>query len=411
MNRRLLLINLKERLSSTVSPPIGLWSIRSNLPLQTTIYDNALDTDYHGNHVLGSLPAFYDMCGISARFSSQHEDMLSYAYTGFQYADEVHLGGAHAAFCPPPKWHKGKPPTGICRDGFGENYFRDRLGLPELAFSSLQMPRFSMEEIVPYWVANKPHDKTKTQRWLPIELSRGCGLHCNFCSITSYYGSFTPRKVDVLEEYFRWLTGEMAINELLIEDDSFDLRRTWSWEVIELLNKYDLRWSTPNGLPARSLLQLSKEQWEDLARGCWRLSLPFETGNPVSAELMNVEKKFLQWEEAQELVLQLREHGIQAAGFFIIGYPGETYSEVRQTLAYANSLPLTDRYIYLATPYPGSPLWDDLIGSRWLRYQVPEIYSQLDYRHSVINYPLLSDVEATGWRVKDHEFHERRQAL
>jgi anaerobic magnesium-protoporphyrin IX monomethyl ester cyclase len=62
-------------------------------------------------------------------------------------------------------------------------------------------------------------------------------------------------------------------------------------------------------------------------------------------------------EEGIEAVRLFRQAGIETAGFFIVGYPGESEESINQTLALAVSLPLTEISINVPFPLPGSPLF------------------------------------------------------
>ena len=407
---RFLLVNPAELQSLTVWPPIHLWSMRSNLPSHSVeTWDDSIQGSLLMAYTYKTYQASHDIFGASIRFSSQHDTMLSYTYIGKGLADQTHLGGAHAAFATDIQWAKGQPPTGICTDGWGENYLRRLVSLPNLSFDDLSPPHPSPIEIESYWFTAKPHDKTLTQRWVPVEFSRGCLRKCSFCSSKAMFSGRHTHSFDWIRSYLTWLKESLGVQEVLIEDDSLDLDG-WAYPVVELLNSLSLKWSTPNGLPARPLLHLSQKQLKEVARNCWRLSLPFETGCPSTAKAMNLGNKWLPWEEAYELTLRLREAGIQAAGFFIIGYPGEAEDSIRTTLAYANSLPLTDRYIYCATPYPGTALYDLCLEHNYLDLAPgPSLYYSLSYRKSVISTPILLSSQVEAWRVLDQTLHNRRK--
>ena len=397
-----LLINLAEE-GGTASPPLGLWSMRTNIPGDVDIWDNAIDGDLLTNYEKGGYFPHYDVMGISARFSSQHADMLRYMLKGKALADKLVLGGPHASYT-----QTEQPYSNVCPPGeWGESFMLKK----SLFIDDLNHPVFYTDELEPYWLKDKPHDKTlSTVGWMPIEFSRGCGKRCTFCCVTDFWGPLQRHSLYWITAYLTYLAKEHGIAELLIEDDSFDLSTDWAWDVIEEMNRLDMWWSTPNGLPVRPLLQMCgnthEDKWKILTEWCWRVSIPFETGSPHTAKLMKIGNKYLHWEEAQELVLTLREHDIQVAGFFIIGYPGETPDDIRQTLAYANSLPLTDRYIYTATPYPGTALYNESIEHKLIPYKGAELYKRLTYRKSV-----FPGTPTDDFRYVDREFASRRKAL
>ena len=49
---------------------------------------------------------------------------------------------------------------------------------------------------------------------------------------------------------------------------------------------------------------------------------------------------------------------IETRGSFIIGLPYDTWNSIRQTVAFSKELDLYEAFFNIATPYPGSVLWD-----------------------------------------------------
>jgi radical SAM superfamily enzyme YgiQ (UPF0313 family) len=103
------------------------------------------------------------------------------------------------------------------------------------------------------------------------------------------------------------------------------------------------------------------------------------------------------------LVDALRQEGIKTCGFFIIGYPGETLDDMRKTLDYANMLPLDQRNIYIATPYPGTPLYEECRQEGWL---VSDDYKDLLYTKGLIQTP-----EFTPGQVEELKARDREEAI
>ena len=88
--------------------------------------------------------------------------------------------------------------------------------------------------------------------------------------------------------------------------------------------------------------------------GCVRVHLGLESGNDETLRLMG---KRVSVRDGIEAVRLFRQAGIETAGFFIVGYPGETEESIDQTLALAVSLPLDEISINVPFPLPGSPLF------------------------------------------------------
>jgi len=53
-----------------------------------------------------------------------------------------------------------------------------------------------------------------------------------------------------------------------------------------------------------------------------------------------------------------RKCGIEAKGFFIIGFPWETEQTIQETVDFALSLQLSDLNIFPLTPFPGTAVYD-----------------------------------------------------
>jgi radical SAM superfamily enzyme YgiQ (UPF0313 family) len=353
-------------------PPIGLWSIAHN----ATAWAGAevLTIDCHLDGDLTRLDRWLDegwcIVGLSAQFSIQHDIYVEAAALCKERGVQAIAGGFHAAAVPPP------PGVGRVIKGEGET------GLfPSRTFDEIDYPYPSADRMRPYWDRCSPHDlQSKTGRWMPVEFSRGCARHCGYCGVNRFWGPTRYYSREKIAAYLDALVLE-GFEEIFIEDDNFLASgENFRWILGELRQR-GLWWSTPNGIYAKGV----REHIRELAgSGCWRVSLPFETGSESTARLMKLGDKWMSRPDAFELVYHLKAQGIKTCGFFIIGYPGETLGDMQRTLDYANSLPLDQRNISIATPYPGSPLYDLCAREGYLTRQGEDLYRDLLYTKSLI---------------------------
>jgi anaerobic magnesium-protoporphyrin IX monomethyl ester cyclase len=51
----------------------------------------------------------------------------------------------------------------------------------------------------------------------------------------------------------------------------------------------------------------------------------------------------------------------------VIGFPGETVETAWETINFINSLNPDDIGFYVATPYPGTPMYEQVVKNGWLR--------------------------------------------
>jgi len=151
------------------------------------------------------------------------------------------------------------------------------------------------------------------------------------------------------------LSKDYGVREIHIEDDNFTLRKDY---VIDFCNEIkraslDMSFSLPNGVRLDSL---DEEMLQAMERaGFYSLSVGIESGSDRVLRLM---KKTLSTKTIREkLNLIKRCTKMQIAANFLIGYPGETESEILETIAFSKSLPINKAGFNFVMPLPGSELW------------------------------------------------------
>jgi hypothetical protein len=73
-------------------------------------------------------------------------------------------------------------------------------------------------------------------------------------------------------------------------------------------------------------------------------------------------------ERIRKGIMTAHEAGLMLRGFFIVGFPGETDSTVRESIARLPELPLDEAIVYPCIPYPGTELFKNpgSYGITWL---------------------------------------------
>lgn len=188
----------------------------------------------------------------------------------------------------------------------------------------------------------------------PVIITRGCPHRCTFCTVGMISGR--QRRIrsisNVLNE-LELLKAEYGVREIHIEDDNFTADTSYVQEFCRQLisKRLSLSWTCPNGVRLDTLdeptLRLMKEA------GCYVISVGIESGSNRILKLM---KKNLSISQIKEKVNLIHQIGITVSGFFIIGYPGETIEEIRQTFAFSRSLPLSRVTYSFVQPFPGSEI-------------------------------------------------------
>lgn len=196
--------------------------------------------------------------------------------------------------------------------------------------------------------------------YVPIQTSRGCPYRCTFCTVSRINGH-APRLrpvADILRELC-YLKERFGIRHFSVIDDNFLGVRAHTEAFLDALiaSDLDLQWeASSNGI---RLNQLDQDIIVKLERaGCYGVAVAVESGSDRTLLRM---RKGLTVREIEHYVAMLRRHSkMHLHGFFILGYPGETLSDLAATVRLGWRLPLDTANFFLFTPHPGTEIYEEL---------------------------------------------------
>jgi len=200
----------------------------------------------------------------------------------------------------------------------------------------------------------------KNRPFSMISFSRGCPHACTYCAASAYYGKkLRMRSVEKLIEEIHYnldlgVRDFLFWTELLSADLKF-LNRFLDALLAEGLEK-KIRWvsnSRVDGLDEETVAKMKRA-------GCWQIAFGIEFGTDKALKLAKKGGRATV-EQGRKTVEMVNRAGIAVDGHFIMGYPGETEEDMQATVDYAASLPLTFAHFYMATPFPGSPLYESFV--------------------------------------------------
>ena len=185
--------------------------------------------------------------------------------------------------------------------------------------------------------------------------SRGCPRRCTFCAV---HGSRSPRFSDparVVDE-MEMLKREYGASYILLEDALFLANGPRVLEICSLIGKrgFKLGWGCQGHVQCvtREIIKAMDKA------GCYEISLGIESGVQSILDRIN---KGTTLEGIREAIRIIKDNSdIHVEGLFVLGLPGERYEESLKTIEFAKSLPLDMAQFSVLTPYPGSPLFDEL---------------------------------------------------
>lgn len=190
--------------------------------------------------------------------------------------------------------------------------------------------------------------------------SVGCPHNCSYCFnhlVKQRYkglGKLVRRKsVGKVIDEIASVTLEYPIDRVFFLDDTFALDRRW---VLDFCREYARRVELPF-FAMTHVNTIDEEVATALHRaGCGRLWFGIETGNEViRREVLRRRTSNL---EMASKISTVRKAGIEAAGFFMIGLPGEDKSTLNETYNLAKDLHLDCLRVQMTMPYKRTQLWE-----------------------------------------------------
>jgi len=221
---------------------------------------------------------------------------------------------------------------------------------------------------------------TRRHPYMPIITSRGCPFGCIYCH--KVHGkSFRARSPENVLEEMRLLYHKYRVREFHVEDDCFNLDLDRAKRFADLVAESGLNVALkfPNGLRAD---RIDEELIVKLKRaGTYSISLGVETASP---RVMKIIGKSLDLQRVRDSAGLALKHGLQVRGFFMVGFPGETKDDIRQTIDFAQNLGIHFASFSVATPFPGTELHRIARENGYIGDRRP---SQLPYANPMIETP------------------------
>ena len=258
----------------------------------------------------------------------------------------VVLGGMHVTACPDEALHHADSIViGEAEDtwpGLLKDFSNDKLkkvykSSNSSDLSNLPFPRRDLVDKKKYITVNT------------VQASRGCPFSCEFCSITSLFGSKTRfRPIEEVIEEIKSLEGDI----FLLNDDNLaqksDYYKEFFSKIIPLKKKWvgEASWNITKNDEVLDLLEKS---------GCRGLIIGFESLEPqigVKKIISSGNKDLLY----KEVVKKLHDRKIHVIGAFIFGFDNDSLSTFTKTLDFVLKSHIDAAQLNILVPYPGTRL-------------------------------------------------------
>ena len=230
----------------------------------------------------------------------------------------------------------------------------------------------------------------------PIVTSRGCVQWCDFCSTVRMFGrGYRVRNPKSVVDNMENLHNQYGESQFTFYDDAFTINRNHTLEMCADIKarKLNVEWDCETRVDAvdKELLEKMREA------GCITIWFGVESG---SEKMLGKMHKKINREQVRDAFKMAQKAGMMTIASAVIGFPGETEETAWETINFINSLNPDDIGCYVATPYPGTPMYEEVIKNGWLRVTD---FNKYDTATPTFETPYLSMEKIREIKYKAHQ--------
>ena len=230
----------------------------------------------------------------------------------------------------------------------------------------------------------------------PLTTTRGCVYWCDFCSTVRMFGkAYRMRSYKNVVDEMEKLHNSYGESQFTFYDDAFTVNQGRTKKFCEELKARNLnvQWDceTRVDMVNRDLLKTMHDA------GCMAVWFGVESGSQTILGKMN---KKIKLDQTKEAFKAAHEVGLMTIASTVIGFPGETEETAWETINFIKKLNPDDIGFYVATPYPGTPMYELVKQKGWLRITD---FDKYDTATPTFETPWLSMDKIREIRYKAHQ--------
>jgi anaerobic magnesium-protoporphyrin IX monomethyl ester cyclase len=190
---------------------------------------------------------------------------------------------------------------------------------------------------------------------ISVSTMRGCPYSCKWCSRAVYGASYRRRSAELVAAELKEIYENYAPDSIWFVDDVFTINHKWLNEFNAALKKISLSISyeciTRADRLNEDVIKVLKES------GCFRVWIGAESGSQKVIDLMDRRVKV---EQVREMIQLAAQHGIETGTFIMLGYPGETEADIKETIHHLKISNPDHFTITVAYPIKGTELYKEI---------------------------------------------------
>ena len=218
--------------------------------------------------------------------------------------------------------------------------------------NTLPFPSREKIDFTPYLNGWKTHHGYSM---MSVNTMRGCPYTCKWCSRAVYGGTYRRRSPQLVAQEMKHIKDTYNPDMLWFVDDVFTIHHKWLTEFAEEVKKQDA--VIPYEIISRAD-RLNEEVIKTLkASGCFRVWVGAESGSQKIIDAMDRRVDVMQ---TREMIRLAKQHGLEAGTFIMLGYPGETKEDIKETIEHLVQSNPSQYTITVAYPIKGTELYSEV---------------------------------------------------
>ncbi len=230
------------------------------------------------------------------------------------------------------------------------DFIQDLDDLPRPAYHLIDLNRYNSR------AQRKSVDSPRLYPYTRVFTSRGCPQRCIFCQVKHIAGvKFRYRSAENVLREIAWLKETYHVRSLIFDDDNLFTDKKRAKAIFSGMIQQGL--SMPWVSISTAVFRLDEELIALMRKsGCEYMCIAIESGS--ERVLQEIIEKPVNYEHAKTMAAAARREGIFVAANFIIGFPTETWDEIRQTVKFAEEINVDYVKLFGAMPLRNTRLWD-----------------------------------------------------
>ena len=230
----------------------------------------------------------------------------------------------------------------------------------------------------------------------PLTTSRGCVYWCDFCTAVRMFGKrYRMRSPKNVVDEIEQIHNKYGQSQFTFYDDAFTVDPKRVVQICDEIQrrKLAIQWDceTRVDMVSRELLQKMRDA------GCMATWFGVESGSPSVLEKMH---KKIRLDQTRLAFRAARDVGLMTVASVVLGFPGETEQTAWETINFVKELDPDDIGFYIATPYPGTPMYEQVKANGWLKITD---FNKYDTATPTFETPYLSGEKLKEIRYKAHQ--------